>query len=238
MSGTIKPALLFLLLFGLLTGCRQEPGIEGLWLVQSVKMGDEVMTPNARWMEFHADGTQQSGNGKLAHSYGTWSLDSHSRELTIQDQNGLHDPFGPFVISLKDGKMTWQRMEEGQEVKVTLVRTDRLPETYGDQLVGLWKLDKAVGDGKYFTESDITAGNVFLFLRWDRRFVMGTPRGRINGVYNVHGHRPELELIPYGEGVNRDFWKLELDRDSFTMRKLNTDSLVTRKFSRIHEFPE
>ncbi|MEJ2596032.1 MAG: hypothetical protein P8100_13130 [bacterium] len=233
-----KATLLIPLLFALLTGCHRDPGIEGLWLVQSVQMGDKEMTPNARWMEFHADGTQQSGNGKLAHSYGIWSLDKQSGELTIQDQNGLHDPNGPFVLSFKDGKMYWQRMEDGQEVKVTLVRTDHLPETYGDQLKGIWKLEEAGGSSNYFTASDTGVHNTFVFFRWDRRFVMGTPRGRINGVYNVHGHRPELELIPYGEGFQRDFWSFAIDKDTLSLRLLNSDSTVTMRLTRIHAFPE
>jgi hypothetical protein len=125
---------------------------------------------------------------------------------------------------------------KGQTVKVKLERIFQLPATSGDKLLGLWKLEKAVGKGSYFADSK--ASEDYLFFRWDKRFVIGTENGKVNGVYNVHGHKQEVELIPYGDQYKRDFWEIDFDEDAITLRLLNTDSIVTRKFVRIHKFPQ
>lgn len=222
----------------LVMSCQNKPSIGGLWIVKLVKVGDQEMTPNARWTRLNADFTHESGNGRLQHSYGTWHFDTNTRELSIVTENGLADPYEAFNVRFKNGQMLWDRVEEGEQVQVVLERVDRLPETYGDQLLGLWQLESAEGSGKYFAESASSPANGFIFFRWDRRFVIGSDKGRINGVYNVHGHRPEVEFIPYGEQLVRDFWSFDASHETITLKLLNSDSLVTRKFKRIYEFPQ
>lgn len=230
--------VIVLMVAATLPGCREESSIEGLWVVQHVKAGGQEMTPNARWMRFNADGTQQSGNGWFQHSVGTWSLDDQKHELTVVNTNGLTDPSGPFTINIEKDVMTWNRVEEGEKVIITLKRSDELPQTYGDKILGLWQLEKATGNCNYFTPTGNSPSTAYILFRWDKRFVIHSEKERINGVYNVHGHKPELELIPYGENLNRDFWQIGFEQNAITLKLLNTDSLVTRKFNRIHEFPE
>ncbi len=79
-----KILILSLTVIVLLFGCENKPAIEGLWIVTSVMVGKEKMTPNARWARFNSDFSQESGNGRFQHSYGTWSLNSKSKELTIK----------------------------------------------------------------------------------------------------------------------------------------------------------
>lgn len=220
----------------LLSSCENNPSIEGLWIVKSVTVGEDKMTPNGRWMRFNSDFTQESGNGWFQHSTGEWSLEPDNHELTVINENGLDDPNEPFKVALYNNEMIWERTEEGQTVIVKLERTIELPIISGDKLLGLWKLEKAVGKGSYFSTSKAT--NDYLFFRWDKRFVIGTVNGRVNGVYNVHGHKPEVELIPYGTQYERNFWKVDFAENTITLRLLNTDSIVTRKFIRIHEFPQ
>ena len=217
--------------------CENKATIEGLWIVKSVMIGEEEMTPNARWTRFNADLTQESGNGRFQHSYGTWEVNSKTNELSIINANGLEDPNDLFTITINQDEMIWERKEEGQKIIVSLVRSSHLPETYGDKLLGLWKLETAISNGDYFEATDKAETNNYLFFRWDKRFVIGSEKGRINGVYNVHGHKPEVELIPYGEGVKRDFWKIQFEENGITLKLLNTDKTVTRKFRRIYEFP-
>jgi len=212
--------------------------IEGLWIVKSVVVGDEEMTPNARWTRFNSDQTQESGNGRFQHSYGTWKLNPESNELSIENSNGLDDLNEPFVVSVSQNKMIWERTEEGQNIKVTLVRSSQLPETYGDKILGLWKLESVIGSGNYFDQSDKKETNDYLFFRWDKRFVIESEKGRINGVYNVHGHKPEVELIPYGDQVKRDFWKIQFEENQISLKLLNTDKNVIRTFKRINKFPD
>lgn len=66
--------------------------------------------------------------------------------------------------------------------------------------------------------------------------MIGTKDEKINGVYNTHGHKSELELIPYQDQYKRDFWKIEIKDKRITLTKLNSDNLVTRRFVKIHEF--
>jgi len=218
--------------------CEKKTTIEGLWVVKLVAVGDEEMTPNARWTRFNSDLTQESGNGRFQHSYGTWKLNQKSHELSIENSNGLYDLNEPFVVSINDNEMIWERTEEGQRIKVTLERSSKLPETYGDKLLGLWKLEKAISTGNYFVESSKKEINDYVFFRWDKRFVIESDKGRINGVYNVHGHKPQVELIPYGDQIKRDFWKIQFDENQITLKLLNSDSTVTRKFRRINKFPK
>src|SRR5210317_922475 len=98
--------------------CEKTKTIEGLWVVKLVVAGDEEMTPNARWTRFNSDLTQESGNGRFQHSYGTWKLNQNSNELFIENTNGLDDINEPFVISLNQSEMIWERTEEGQNIKV------------------------------------------------------------------------------------------------------------------------
>ncbi|NIK92849.1 hypothetical protein GZ212_11855 [Mangrovimonas sp. CR14] len=196
------------------------------------------MTPNARWTRFNSDLTQESGNGRFQHSYGTWKLNNKSNELSIENVNGLKDLNNPFVISINENEMIWERTEEGQNIQVTLERSSKLPETYGDRILGLWKLEKVIGNGNYFEESDKKEMNDYIFFRWDKRFIIKSEKGRINGVYNVHGHKPEVELIPYGGQVARDFWEIQFEENQITLKLLNSEKIVTRQFKRINKFPE
>ena len=131
--------------------------------------------------------------------------------------------------------MIWNREEEGEPVEVRLNRIDKLPRTYGDQVLGLWKLESKQGEGPIYKDEN---KDDFLFLRWDKRFVARNNGKRLSGIYNVHGHRAELEMIPYGKDYERSFWRLELEEQAIKMQLLNSDSTVIRQFSRIRNFPQ
>ena len=234
----LKQLILLIVINLVFLNCEKKSSIEGMWVIKKVKMGDEEMTPNARWSKFNADFTQESGNGWFQHSIGTWNLNAETQELTIINTNGLTDPDGPFKISLDGHMMTWKRNEQGQDIEVFLERSDILPTTYGDELLGLWQLEEAVGNGPYFMQSDGQSTGSSIHFRWDKRFAIRSENGQINGVYNVHGHKPEVELIPYGSELNRDFWKIDFNENSITLNLLNVDSTITRQFKRIHEFPK
>lgn len=230
-----KKIIVLVLLTTLFYRCSKKQNIEGLWVVKSVVVEDKVMTPNARWMKFNSDFTQQSGNGWFQHSIGTWNFNQNSRELSIENTNGLTDQSEPFKVSFDANKMIWKRNEEGKNVVVTLGKTNELPKTYGDQLLGLWKLEKSKGKGMFFDES--VENNEYLFLRWDKRFLINSSKGRIGGVYNVHGHKPEIEFIPYKDKIKRSYWKIEYSKNQISLKLLNSDSLVVKSFTRINEFP-
>ncbi|MEO1516278.1 MAG: hypothetical protein AAFV95_14745 [Bacteroidota bacterium] len=218
-----------------LWSCTSESGLEGLWIVQKVRMGEQEVTPNARWTRFHGDFSQQSGNGWFQHSYGSWTFEEESRELSIVNVNGLTDSNGPFQVQLEGDRMTWTREEEGQQIVVSLERATELPATYGDQVMGLWKLENAVGTHAPFDSSQQQTNS--LFLRWDKRFDIRSAGGRVRGVYNVHGHKPEIEFIPYGDKWERSFWKIDFSQDRLSLELLNGEEVVKREFVRVYEFP-
>lgn len=214
---------------------QDKESVVGLWLITEVKVGDDIMTPNARWARFNADLTQESGNGRFQHSYGSWAYSERLKELQIETINGLDDRFGAFSVELLGDRMKWKRKEEGMDVIVTLNRTAKLPETYRDRLLGLWKLKKAKNNGDFFEES--VNESDYLFIRWDGKFVVGNDSGKTYGVYNVHGHKPQIELIPYTEG-ERSFWSIEFLVEGFQMTLVDSDPEVIRRFERIRNFPK
>lgn len=233
-----ESSILLLIITLFTTSCETEPSVNGLWIVKSVSDGEQDRTPNARWVRFNADHTQESGNGWTQHSAGTWALDEKKKELVVNNLNGLKDESEPFKVTINGNIMRWNREEEGHSIEVKLERSSVLPQTYGDQLLGLWALEKAEGGSAYFADSVKENAKDYLFFKWDKKFVIGSESGRIRGVYNVHGHRPEVELIPYDTSFSRVSWKMEFEDKSIILSKRNTDSLVSRGFHRIHEFPQ
>lgn len=47
----------------------------GLWEVTKVIVGQEEMTPVAKWTQINKDGTFETGNGWLQNGNGTWTFD-------------------------------------------------------------------------------------------------------------------------------------------------------------------
>ena len=108
--------------------------------------------------------------------------------------------------------------------------------SYGDQILGLWGVERGVGTSNHFSETENS--DDFLLFRWDKRYVICTEGERYSGVYHVNGHRPEVTLIPSDEKLGKSNWEIQLDQNRITLKNLNSDSIVTRRFKRIYEFPE
>lgn len=228
--------MLILFIAVLSLGCENTDRIEGLWTVRTVMVGDNNITPNGRWMRFNLDGSQISGNGWQQHSIGTWDLDKEKSELAVFNDNGLEDPYGPFDIVLEKESMQWTRQEDGQDVIVKLEKIDVIPIALRDEIVGLWQVVESAGNDNYFSVPQDTID--YLFFRWDRKFVMSGDDGRLMGVYNVHAHKPEVELFPYNEELSRSTWKVLQDGNSLRLEKLDTNGTVYRSFRRVKEFPK
>ncbi|NQZ76915.1 MAG: hypothetical protein HRT61_12565 [Ekhidna sp.] len=214
----------------------QDPksDIVGLWQITLVKVGDQTMTPDARWMRFNTDLSQESGNGWFQHSYGTYTFDSKQNILKTSNTNMPKDPNGPFKVAFDDQGVTWERMEDGMKVVVFLEKTSKLPSTMRDDVLGLWKLTESEGKEALFANKPKQED--YLFIRWDGKFVIGSENGKKYGVYNVHAHKPEIEFIPYGD-VERSFWRISDGEDGFSLQLLNTEDQITRSFQRLSEFP-
>ena len=218
----------------LLFSCQPKESIVGSWQVTAVSVGEDEMTPDARWMRFYDNQTQESGNGLFQHSYGKWEMKGN--QLKVRNTNGLKDTYDPFTVQLEGKTMHWEREEDGQKVKVILERSEKIPLSFGDKVLGLWKVEEVVGNGPYFQEGEGPSST--LFLRWDKRYVLRNESGRCTGIYHVHAHRPELTLIPSNSRKERSRWKIEYLENGISLQQINSDSLIQRSFLRIDEFPE
>ncbi|MFK8060629.1 MAG: hypothetical protein AB8B78_11120 [Polaribacter sp.] len=225
--------LILLILVLIVTSCSNKKSlktkIDGLWLVKKVKVGQEEMTPVARWMQFNKDSSQTSGNGWLQHSFGTWSF--NNKELIVKNTNGVEDNLNPFVVNLENSKMTWSRVEEGENVQVFLERTNKIPTSDGNRLMGLWELNSIVSDNQ--DKNFILQHTQTLFLRWDNTYVdYKEGRGKRYGIYKIHGHKPELQMVNYGDKPEFKFYKFSIIDDELTLTATKGKEQLI--YSRIH----
>lgn len=232
----IKKVIIALFVLITVISCKQqkENPILGMWLVKKVQVGNEEMTPVSRWMQFNKDSTQSSGNGWLKHSFGTWSL-NRKKELKIKNLNGLIDDSDPFLIDIDKAKMTWRRKEEGQNVQVFLEKINEIPVSPGNKIIGLWKLDSYMISGKDVIKKENPKNNQTLYLSWDNVFrEHNLLSGRKVGVYKIHGHKPELQMVNYGDNTEFSFWKFSIKESKLTLT--SRDNKVIKKYHRIYKF--
>ncbi len=227
------------LLMLLLGNACQSTRVEGLWEVQQVEVGDQVMTPIARWMRFESGQKQQSGNGWFQHSYGTWNYDKTQRTLSVSNTNGYIDSNPPFLVSFENGKMYWQREEEGQAVNIQLQRIEELPTAPGNQLLGVWDMVSATSDDQDQSKSFDPDGKRYCFFRPDQRFIIRHgPQGRQGGIYQIHGHRPQLTLIFDGAECKREAWSFKIQSNTLVLERQQDGKSLRFEYQRIDHFPQ
>lgn len=225
----------FFLFSFFLFGCSR-PSVEGLWLVEQVSVGNEIMTPQARWVKFEANGLQQSGNGWLQHSTGNWEYNPQTQLLNIHNENGLLDPFGPFQVLFEREHMIWKREEDGQPVYIQLAQIPQIPTSKRDQLIGVWELKSVVSNEVTQPVSDEASGQIKLFLRWDNAFVLtDSEKGRFSGIYQTHGHRPQLRLY-FNESCQKEDWEFELKEEVLTLSQEESNEKIIKQYRRSNEF--
>lgn len=219
---------------------QKKNPITGLWLIENVRVGDQQMTPVAKWTRIHEDGSFESGNGWLQNSAGTWTYDETAGTYAPEDPLGLEDPFGPFSVRFEGETMIWQREEEEMPVTITLTKINELPKAPADQVQGLWDLDAITQD-----ETDITAtydpdNRNYLFFRWDRIYIARTPQGeRATGYWHMNGHRPEVTLLPHSADIEPQSWRVEADDQELTLTGISDSNTGrTLVFKRISRFPD
>lgn len=183
--------------------------VVGLWEVQEVKVGKEIMTPVAKWFDFEKEGNYRSGNGWLQNMAGQYKYDAPSSTLN-QTIGAQPDEYGPFKVLVEnENAMTWQRKEEGQQVEVRLKRIEQLPLAPWDQIVGNWALEEIQIDGKNKSSDYFTSGPPNFFFRWDRLFfIRGDIKRQTAGIWYIHPHRSELRLISNQGDKNDTQWNI------------------------------
>jgi len=208
---------------------RLEPSsIIGLWEVTEVTVGIDTLTPKAKWFEFLADGTLSSGNGWLQNYLGSFNYSEDTQEL-LQASQGVVDEYGAFQIKIVDKLMTWQRTEEDQLVKVSLVRVDKKPLGPWDLLVGRWSIEKAEGlnpeTGAVVSEYSLRP-ETYIF-RWDREYRKFDANNERNetGIWQIGAHSAELSIIS-NDGKSTVKWEVEfMDEQMIWIQKGGAETM-------------
>ncbi|MFT6871219.1 MAG: hypothetical protein ACJAVN_000216 [Roseivirga sp.] len=208
---------------------RLEPSsIIGLWEVTQVTVSIDTMTPKAKWFEFLTDGTLSSGNGWLQNYLGSFNYDEDTQEL-LQASQGVVDEYGAFQIKIVDKSMTWQRTEEGQPVKISLIRASKKPLGPWDLLVGRWTIEKAEGlnpeTGAVLSEYSMRP-EAYIF-RWDREYrkLNESYETSETGIWQIGAHFSELSIIS-NEGKSTVKWVLEfIDDQMIWIQKGDTETM-------------
>ena len=210
----------------------------GLWIVESVAVGDQNMTPVSKWTRINSDGTFQSGNGWLQHSSGTWALDEMSNVFMTSDPLGMKDEYGGFTVTLSENEMYWTRVEDGMDVKVTLVRIQQLPPSPADFLKGIWDLEDITQNQHSFIDDFDAMDKHRLFIRWDRIYSDFSPEGsKTSGYWHIHGHKPEITFLPHQEGAIPESWRIEVNESELIMTGISDHNrAIQRRYLRRNSF--
>jgi hypothetical protein len=191
-----KIILTFLLFLSLTNLYAQK--ITGLWKVDRVIVGDQVMTPVAKWFKFEKRGQYTAGNGWQQNDYGSYSY--NKKEKTFLPKSAIQaNEFGAFKIGIKGSEMQWSRMEQGMQVVVNLTPTTQITMAPKDSLLGIWEIEKYTripdkNEGDSIQHKKIEK----LVFSWTQNYVQFLASGeKKRGYWYVHAHRPELRFIDF-----------------------------------------
>lgn len=207
--------------------------VEGLWVVTKVMVGEKDMTPSAKWFNLKANGKFSSGNGWQQHTVGSWH--SQGDQLFLTNENWINPNADPVMVSKQDDThMVWQSQEEEGEVHVFLERASELPASHIDKVIGLWDFDSAEKEGSNSTQAFDPEDNVYLLIRWDRKFNYNNHPGKLNfGDWFVHPHKNEIHFRT--DENHKEVWAYEVSHDRLMLIADNGEIL---NFKRITEFTE
>lgn len=218
------PKILSLFIILTVLASCQSNKMLGLWQAEKVYVGDEEMTPVGRWLRLEEKGKQASGNGWRQHSVGSWTVDEG--KLKIENSNGYKDDFPAFDLSMEGDMMYWEREEDGHKIKVVWKPIDQLPQTSADKLLGVWKLSSS-------SKSIPIGDNDYVYFAWDQRFRGLLAGQKVRGIYQVHSHRNQLNILTLDEKLERRDFKLD---EAATELEIEANT-VQLTFKRIDYFP-
>lgn len=212
--------------------------VEGLWTVEKVTVGKETKTPVAKWTQINQDGTFQSGNGWVQNSEGTWKYSNG--EFFVQEMNALED-FGAFKVKdLSQEKMIWERLEEGDLVRVIWKKTEKKPKSPADFMIGLWDLTRVENENKDITILFDPENKYYVFMRWDRIYVTRNSEGqKETGYWYINAHRPEFVMISHQTEQALQSWLLSFENEKMIWKgnsEVNRNQIFV--FERLNTFPK
>jgi len=216
----------------------QEETVIGFWEVEVVEVGEENMTPVAKWFKINTDGTYQGGNGWLQNGQGNWNYDAKNKIYSSTDSLDIADEFGGFSVSFHNEKMMWEREEEGMHVKVTLLPIEKLPMAPADYLEGIWDLVEITENAQSILNDFDKENKHKLFIRWDRIYIHFSSEGKkLTGYWHIHGHKPEITLLPHQEDGKPESWRIEVNKKELLMMGISdSNRTIQRKYVRRKTF--
>ena len=219
--------LITLFAFTLFPPLSQAQSLVGLWGVDQVTVGGEIMTPVAKWFLYEKDNTYRGGNGWLQNDQGTWTYDKSTKEFTPATSIGMKDEYGPFVVRFEGEKMYWEREEEGMRVVVTLSKLNEMPMSPKDRMQGMWRLVSASQNGEDITSTYDPNGKNSIFIRWTQTYRLNNADGsRSSGYWHMDPHAPEFHLIDYNREKPVEVYSVSFEGDQLTLSKKDDSGLV------------
>lgn len=239
MIRTLKTLITINLMLLAFTSYSQKSKIIGLWEAVNVNVGENNMTPVAKWFELKQDGSFNSGNGWLRNSAGSWEYDAETNTFSAYDSLGIDDPAGSFTVSFDKEHMYWEREEEGMNVKVTLKAIQELPKSPADYLRGIWDLEQINDGEESIADAFDPEDKHYLFFRWDRILIDNTAEGeRKTAYWHINGHKAEITILPHQEEANPESWRIEVDKNSLVMQGISeSNKEIKRVYKRRRTFP-
>ncbi len=216
--------------------------IIGLWEVKAVKVGDQEMTPVAKWTRINGDGSYTSGNGWLQNSEGTWDPESNDNTFLPKETKGIADNNGPFQVSfIGNDTMFWQRLEDGEHVQVRWERIEKLPKSTADEVAGLWSLMEVKRDDVSQLPVDHASNKSYKFNRWDRIYIEQTSEGEsVTGYWHIDRHKPEITFISQDGTLPAQTWQVTVsENDTLELTGISDNNRdMHYMYKRIDQFPE
>ena len=192
--------------------------IEGLWEIREVRVGEELMTPVAKWYYFDEDGVVTGGNGETRNFNGLYEYDFDASTLKLFDAEGNPDPMGAFSLQQTGwGELLLRREEMGDNVAVQLVGISTIPKAPWDLLVGMWQQSET---NKAFPKR--------IFFRWDREYRCFQDNQLIaSGIWHVNAHFPELRMLSNTGDSEDTKWMITFSEDGNTLTLKGEEEVIS-----------
>lgn len=208
--------------------------IEGLWEVSQVNVGEENLTPTAKWFDFQSGGKLFSGNGGKINYRGAWTFDPNTNQL-MQQNGDTKDPYGPFTVDLNQQEMTWERFENGVKVTVDLKRVMEIPLAPWDMIIGSWSetsLEESNKITNQTTITDLDQGKSYYF-GWDGRYRKFNEDGdrTETGIWHIEAHSSWLWTISDADNIKKG-WSIDIQVQTMTWTQEGENELLKIYFER------
>ncbi|MEO9482013.1 MAG: hypothetical protein ABJG47_01120 [Ekhidna sp.] len=222
----MKNKLLILSMLLTVFASANAQSLIGFWTVEHVQVGDENLTPVAKWFKYDEDNTYTAGNGWTQNDKGTWNYSEELDEFLPVSRLGA-DEYGAFKVQFIGEKMTWKRSEDGMNVSVTLSRIAEMPMAPKDSIVGNWELTSVIQNNEDVTSEYNKENTISIFIRWTATYRKTDTNGsRSSGYWHMNPHRSEFHLINYNKELGVEEFLVSFKNDLLFMKPKNKEGTI------------